>query len=137
MLVCLPHDHTRSHMGELLSETLACKKVLGYMIDGGWCHSASIETLVFPLFCKHFAPVDVVGKWPRPLWAEPNQIGDVTVLTGDYVLGDRNGIVIISTTTAAEVVQQTKEALSTENLVRKAILQEVEPVAAYLQHGKL
>ena len=59
------------------------------------------------------------------------------MLTGDYVLGDRNGIVIISTTTAAEVVQQTKEALSTENLVRKAILQEVEPVAAYLQHGKL
>jgi 4-hydroxy-4-methyl-2-oxoglutarate aldolase len=136
VLVCQPHDHTLAHMGELSSETLAYKKVLGYIVDGGCRDSAFIETLGFPVFCKYFTPVDVVGKWAATALGEAIQIGDVTVLTGDYVLADRDGIVIIPTTIAAEVVEQTEEVLRTENLVRKAILQGVDPVAAYLQHGK-
>ena len=69
-------------------------------------------------------------------FGEPVQIGEVTIHTGDYVLGDRDGIVIIPGAITEEVVQQTEEVLRTENLVRKAILQGVDPVAAYLQYGK-
>ena len=56
--------------------------------------------------------------------------------TGDYVLGDRDGIVIIPGAITEEVVQQAEEVLRTENLVRKAILQGIDPVAAYLRYGK-
>jgi len=66
----------------------------------------------------------------------PIQVGEVTVLTGDYVLADRDGIVIIPCAIASEVVQETEEVLRKENLVRKAILQGVDPVQAYLQYGK-
>jgi 4-hydroxy-4-methyl-2-oxoglutarate aldolase len=43
VLICQPNDHTLAHMGELSSETLACKKVLGYIVDGGCRDSAFIE----------------------------------------------------------------------------------------------
>ena len=136
VLVCQPNDHTLAYMGELSAETLLHKKVLGYIVDGGCRDSAFIETLGFPVFCKYFTPVDVVGKWATTALGGAIQIGEVTVSTGDYLLGDRDGVVVIPAAIAAEVVQQTEEVLRTENLVRKAILQGVDPVQAYLRYGK-
>ncbi len=136
VLVCQPNDHTLAYMGELSAETLAYKKVLGYVVDGGCRDAAFIETLGFPVFCEYFTPVDVVGKWAPTALGAPIQVGQVMVHTGDYVLADRDGIVIIPGAIAAEVVQETEEVLRKENLVRKAILQGVDPVQAYLQHRK-
>jgi len=56
VLVCQPNDHTLAHMGELSSETLVYKKVLGYIVDGGCRDSAFIEALGFLVFCKYFTP---------------------------------------------------------------------------------
>jgi 4-hydroxy-4-methyl-2-oxoglutarate aldolase len=136
VLVCQPNDHTLAHMGELSAETLVYKKVLGYVVDGGCRDSAFIEQLGFPVFCQYFTPVDVVGKWAAIAFGEPIQIGDVTICADDYVLGDRDGIVVIPGVIAKEVVQETEEVLRKENLVRKAILQGVDPVDAYLKYGK-
>jgi len=136
VLICQPTDHTLSHMGELSSETLVYKKVLGYIVDGGCRDSAFIENLGFPVFCKYFTPVDIVGKWAATAFAEPIRVGDVTIHTDDYVMADRDGIVIIPGAIAAEVVEQTEEVLRTENMVRKSILQGVDPVEAYLKYGK-
>jgi 4-hydroxy-4-methyl-2-oxoglutarate aldolase len=136
VLVCQPNDHTLAHMGELSSETLVYKKVLGYIVDGGCRDSAFIERLGFPVFCKYFTPADVVGKWAAHSFGNPVRIGDVTIDTGDYVLADRDGIVVIPHEIAGEVVSQTEEVLRTENLVRKAILQGLDPVKAYLKYRK-
>jgi 4-hydroxy-4-methyl-2-oxoglutarate aldolase len=136
VLVCQPNDHTLAYMGELSAETLLHKKVLGYIVDGGCRDSAFIESLGFPVFCKYFTPVDVVSKWAATSLGEPIQVGEVTVSTGDYVLADRDGIVTIPGAIASEVVQETEEVLRKENLVRKAILQGVDPVQAYLRYGK-
>jgi 4-hydroxy-4-methyl-2-oxoglutarate aldolase len=122
VLVCQPNDHNLAHMGELSSETLVYKKVLGYIVDGGCRDSAFIEALGFPVFCKYFTPVGVVGKWAPTALGEPIQIGEVTVRTGDFALADRDGVVTVPAAIASEVVRQTEEVLRTENLVRKAIL---------------
>lgn len=90
----------------------------------------------FRCFANISPPVAVVGKWAATAFGEPIQIGEVIVRTGDYALADRDGIVIIPAAIASEVVQRAEEVLRTENLVRKAILQGVDPVAAYLQYGK-
>jgi|SRR5579871_6005109 4-hydroxy-4-methyl-2-oxoglutarate aldolase len=136
VLVCQPNDHTLAHMGELSSEVLVYKNVLGYIVDGGCRDSAFIERLGFPVFCKYFTPADVVGKWAAHSFGKPLQIGEVTISAGDYVLADRDGIIIIPREIAEEVILQTEEVLRTENLLRKAILQGVDPVEAYLRYGK-
>src|SRR3984893_12065131 len=94
VLVCQPNDHTLAHMGELSAETLVFKHVLGYIVDGGCRDSAFIDNLGFPVFCKYFTPADVVAKWAPTAFGEPVQIGEVVIHTGDYVLADRDGIVV-------------------------------------------
>jgi 4-hydroxy-4-methyl-2-oxoglutarate aldolase len=136
VLICQPNDHTVAHMGELSSETLAYKKVLGYIVDGGCRDSAFIEKIGFPVFCSYYTPFDIVGKWAATAFEQPIRIGDVTVHSGDYVLADRDGIVVIPQAEVEEVTAEAEEVLRKENLVRKAILQGVDPVAAYLKYGK-
>jgi len=136
VLICQPNDQGLAHMGELSSETLVYKKVLGYIVDGGCRDSAFIEDLGFRVFCKYYTPVDIVSKWAATAFGQAIRIGDVTIHTGDYVMADRDGIVIIPGQIAEEVVRQTEEVLRTESLVRKAILQGVDPVEAYLKYGK-
>jgi 4-hydroxy-4-methyl-2-oxoglutarate aldolase len=136
VLVCQPHDNSLAFMGELSSETLRYKKVLGYIVDGGCRDSAFIEALGFPVFCKYFTPIDVVGKWAPTELGMPIRIGGVTISTGDYVLADRDGVVVIPGAIAEQVTKETEEILRKENLVRTAILQGVDPVEAYLKYRK-
>jgi len=52
------------------------------------------------------------------------------------VLGDRDGMVILPRGRSEEVVAVAENAIATENLVRKAILEGVDPQEAYLRYGK-
>ncbi len=136
VLICQPNDNTVAHMGELSSETLTYKKVKGYIVDGGCRDSASIERIGFPVFCKYYTPKDVVARWVPTAFASPITIGDETIYNGDYVLADRDGIALIPIKIIEEVIIKTEEVLQTENLVRKVILEGVDPVEAYLTYGK-
>jgi regulator of RNase E activity RraA len=136
VIVCQPNDSTLAHMGELSSETLMLRGVRGYIVDGGCRDSAFILRTGFPVWCRYFTPRDVVGRWVADATGEPIEIGGVAIETGDYVLADRDGIVIIPGDIAADVTEKVEQVLSTENKVRTAILQGVDPVDAYLQHGK-
>jgi len=136
VVICQPNDDELAHMGELSSETLMYKKVRGYIVDGGCRDSRFIEKIGFPVFCKYYTPIDVVCKWIPTAFGQPIRIGTVTISNDDYVMADRDGVVIIPAEIAEEVVIRTEEVLQTENLVRNAILQGVDPVKAYLEYGK-
>ena len=62
-------------------------------------------------------------------YGEPVTIGSVTISTGDYLLGDRAGVVIIPRSLAAEVV-------ATESDMRRALVRGMDPVEAYNKYGK-
>ncbi len=136
VVICQPNDDTLAHMGELSSETFQLRGIRGYIVDGGSRDSEFISRIGFKVFCKYFTPVDVVGRWVADKFAEPIKIGKVNIATGDYVMADRDGIVIIPKAIAEEVVKKTEAVLQTESLVRKAILEGVDPQEAYLKYGK-
>ena len=69
-------------------------------------------------------------------FGEPIQIGEVTIHNADYVVADRDGVVIIPGQMAEEVAAEAENVLRTESLVRKAILQGEDPQQAYLKYGK-
>ena len=54
----------------------------------------------------------------------------------DLALGDRDGMVVLPQARAQEIVAAAETAINTENLVRKAILEGVDPQQAYLKYGK-
>jgi regulator of RNase E activity RraA len=136
VVVMQPNDSSMAHMGELSSETMLFRGVRGFVVDGGCRDSAFIRKIGFRVWNRYFTPVDVVGRWEAETFGEPVTIGGVTVHAGDYVMADRDGVVIVPAGIAEEVTARVEAVLRTENLVRKAILEGVDPKEAYLKYGK-
>jgi regulator of RNase E activity RraA len=136
VVVCQPHNQEIALMGELSAETLKNKGVLGYVVDGGCRDTDFILELGFPVVHTFFTPSDIVARWQPDRYGEPVTIGSVTIHSGDHVLGDRDGVVVIPQALVAEVVEKTEVVALTENQVRDAIRSGIDPVEAYLQYGK-
>lgn len=136
VLICQPNDATVAHMGELSAETLKRKGVRGYVADGGCRDVSFILELGFPVWCRYLTPRDIVGYWLPDSYDQPIEIGPVTIHPDDLVLGDRDGMVILPRRRAEEIVAAAEAAMGTENLVRKAILEGIDPQEAYLKYGK-
>jgi regulator of RNase E activity RraA len=130
------NDQERALMGELSAETLQFRGVRGYIVDGGCRDTAFIRRLGFPVFCDKATPRDIVGAWVPVAYDEPISYGQVVVRPGDHVLADCDGIVVIPGAIAASVIDAAIAAMSTEDKVRAAILNGVDPRQAYLDHGK-
>ena len=81
-------------------------------------------------------PSDIVARWVPDHFGDPVTIGTVTICSGDYLLGDRDGIIVIPAALAKDAVLQTEEVALTENKVRDAIRSGMDPVDAYLKFGK-
>ena len=136
VVVCQPNHHEVAMMGELSSETLKNKGVLGYVVDGGCRDTDFILEPKFPVFHAFFTPSDIVARWIPTHYAEPVTIGQVTIRSGDFILGDRDGLVVIPHEMIAAVISQTEAVALTENKVRDAIRGGMDPVDAYLKYGK-
>jgi 4-hydroxy-4-methyl-2-oxoglutarate aldolase len=136
VLVCQPNTHEIALMGELSAETLNFRGVRGYVVDGGCRDTDFILELGFPVFCTFTTPKDIVGRWVPDRFGEPITIGEVTISAGDFLLADRDGVVIIPGAVAKEVIAKTEQVLQTENAVRTAILAGMDPQEAYLKFGK-
>jgi len=130
------HDAERALMGELSAETLQFRGVRGYIVDGGCRDTAFIRKIGFPVFCDKATPRDIVGAWVPAAFDEPISFGQVVVRPGDYVLADCDGIVVIPSAIAEEIIGEALAAMRTEDKVRAAILSGVDPQQAYLEHGK-
>ena len=136
VVVCAGNEDDRSLMGELSAETLHARGVAGFVTDGGCRDSGFIIELGFPVFSRFYTPRDIVGAWTPDSFGEPVDLGGVTVATGDYVIGDIDGIVVIPAAIAADVVAEVEAVMQTENQVRKAILDGVDPQEAYRRFGR-
>jgi 4-hydroxy-4-methyl-2-oxoglutarate aldolase len=136
VVICQPNDDSLAHMGELSAETFVYKGVRGYLCDGGCRDSVRILETGLRVWSRYYTPRDVVGRWVPDRLGEPTVIGGVTIRTGDYLMADRDGAVVIPQEFIADVTEKVEEVLRTENKVRTAILKGVDPVDAYLQFRK-
>ncbi|MGA7921203.1 MAG: RraA family protein [Candidatus Acidiferrales bacterium] len=136
VLVNQPNDNLAAHLGELSAETAQYRGARGAVIDGGARDTHYILKLGFPVFARYKTPVDIVGRWRLVAHNVPIDIGRIHVDPGDYILGDRDGVLVIPKSIAAEVVTKAEEVVKTENLVRKSILKGTHPVDAYRQFGR-
>lgn len=134
--VSQPHDHTIAHMGELSSETLMDRGVLGCVIDGGIRDTHFLKKQGFQAWRRFHTPRDVVGRWLPTGFDVDIIIGEVLIQPGDFLLGDLDGLVRLPKANVSDIVAQSIEAMGTENKVRTAILAGTDPQEAYLKYGK-
>jgi 4-hydroxy-4-methyl-2-oxoglutarate aldolase len=136
VVICQPNTDEVALMGELSAETLQHRGIRGYIVDGGCRDVDFILKMGFPVFARFFTPSDIVARWMPTAFGEPIVIGEVTIASGDYVLGDRDGVVIVPRALAETAVTRAEAVAETENVMRKAILGGMDPQAAYLKYGK-
>lgn len=136
VIVSQPHDNVAAHLGELSCETAKFRGAQGVVIDGGARDIDYILKLGLPVFCRYRTPSDVLGRWMLTAYGEPIKIGRVTVRRGDFIVGDKDGVLAIPGEITLQVLEKAEEVVNTENLVRKAILEGVHPVDAYRKYGR-
>jgi 4-hydroxy-4-methyl-2-oxoglutarate aldolase len=136
VIVCQPNNCELALMGELSAQTLQARGVLGFVVDGGSRDTELVVEQGFPVFCSFLTPADIVSRWIADRYGEPVTIGGVTISTGDYVLGDRDGVVVIPAAVAEEVIVKTEAVVVTETEMRRALVGGMDPVAAYDKYGK-
>jgi 4-hydroxy-4-methyl-2-oxoglutarate aldolase len=136
VIVSQAHDDVSAHLGELSAEAAKFRGARGAVIDGGARDIDYILKLGFPVFCRYRTPADVLGRWKLVSCGKPVQIGRVKIHHGDFMVGDKDGVLAIPRDITLEVLAKSEEVVGTENLVRKAVLQGVLPVDAYRTYGR-
>ena len=134
--VSQPNDRIVAHMGELSAETLKNKGVRGCIADGFVRDVNFLLAIGFQTWSRGFTPRDIVGHWLPVATNVPITIGDVAIAPGDYMVGDRDGLIRVPQVQAQEIADKAETAMVTESLVRKAILAGADPQQAYLKYGK-
>jgi regulator of RNase E activity RraA len=131
-----PHDRVVAHMGELSGETLKNKGVRGCITDGFIRDTNFLIDIGFQCWSRGYSPRDVVGHWLPEATEVEIRIGDVDISPGDFLVGDRDGLLRVPAAIVHEVIEASESAITKESLVRRAILQGVDPQQAYLTYGK-
>ena len=134
VVVCQPQDDTRALFGGLSAEALQLKGVRGYIVDGGCRDVQAVADQGFPVFARYATPIDIVCAWRAEAFEQPVAIGGQQVLPDDYVLADRDGIVLIGAADVENVVDAAERKMATEGDMVRAIRAGEDPQTAYLRY---
>jgi 3-hexulose-6-phosphate synthase/6-phospho-3-hexuloisomerase len=106
--------------GELATHSAVERRLAGVVIHGAIRDTPEIRKLGFPAFAKH---VCARAGEPRGLGeiGVPIEIDGIRVETGDWIVGDDDGVAVIPRAKAVEIANRAMERLEMENRVRKEI----------------
>jgi regulator of RNase E activity RraA len=129
-------DRETAHLGELSVSSLKARGVSGAVIDGGCRDVDMILTEEFPVFARFTTPQDSTGRWELVQHGDVElEIGSVQVARGDWIVADRDGIVVIPAGDAEDVIAEAEDKAATENEIRAAVRSGTTPLAAYERYG--
>jgi 4-hydroxy-4-methyl-2-oxoglutarate aldolase len=129
-------DTTCAHFGELSAASLVARGVAGVVIDGGCRDVDMVRETGLPVFARYSTPQDAVSRWEVLEWGHEIEIEGVTVATGDYVVGDADGVAIVPHDLIERVFEEAEALVGTENLIRDAVRGGMLPLDAYERFGK-
>lgn len=130
------NDDVFSHIGELSVVALKQQGCRGAVVEGGARDVSQMLEYDFPVFTTHETPADAVPRWELIEWGTRAVVGGVEVNPGDIVLGDVDGVVVIPSAIAEDVLTEAAEIMETENAVRDAVRAGTSPIDAYEEFGK-
>jgi 4-hydroxy-4-methyl-2-oxoglutarate aldolase len=130
------NDRASAHLGELSVTSLASRGCAGAVLDGGARDIDYILREDFPVFSRYVTPQDCVPRWELLAHGDVSIIiGGVHVVPGDWVVGDRDGLVVVPGDLVHEILTAAEEKVATENEIRDAVRQGVLPLDAYQRYG--
>ena len=93
------------YWGDLMSLGALTKGIAGLVIDACVRDADDIEALGFPVFSRGLC-IRGTGNQGEGTLNEPIAIGECIIHPGDYILGDRDGVVVVPKERALEAIEK-------------------------------
>lgn len=106
-------DLTSALMGAIMVAACRARHIAGVVVDGAVRDSREIQQPDFPVFCVGTNANGPTKDWPGRI-GHPVSVGGVTVHSGDLIVGDADGIVVVERSQIAAVFQAAKKKLVEE-----------------------
>jgi regulator of RNase E activity RraA len=126
-----------AYWGELLSTAARYRKASGIVIDGYTRDTEAIIEMNFPVFCRGIHPSDSLGRVDVLGHNVPIVCGGATVMPGDLILADYDGIVVVPTAIAEKTLEAAEAKVKGENLVRQKLAEGMSVTEAFKRYGIL
>jgi 3-hexulose-6-phosphate synthase/6-phospho-3-hexuloisomerase len=120
VLVIDVHGGTTAIWGELATWSAKVKKLSGVVIDGAVRDVKNLYTLGFPVFSRHKVPHAGEPKGFGDIGSEITCGGQI-VQTGDWIIGDDSGVVVVPQHKAQEIANRAVDVMEQENRIREEI----------------
>ena len=130
------NDRASAHFGELSATSLASRGCAGAVIDGGTRDAEYILREDFPVFSRYVTPQDCVPRWEVLAHGDVTiVVGGVLVSAGDWIVGDRDGVVVVPAGLVEEVLREAEAKVATEDEIRDLVRSGTLPLTAYERFG--
>lgn len=108
--------------GDVLTAAAMKRGIAGLVIHGAVRDANAIESMGFPVFCRGLS-IKGTGKVHPGKVNVPVCIGDVVIRPGDIIVGDRDGVVVVSPDEVSTVLESARAREAKEEAFRTAIEQ--------------
>jgi regulator of RNase E activity RraA len=82
-------------VGNLMATAAKVRGVAAMVVDGGARDAEELEAIGFPVWSRSLTPASSVGRYVPVAKNVPVVCGGVTVRAGDWIVGDRTGVVVV------------------------------------------
>jgi 4-hydroxy-4-methyl-2-oxoglutarate aldolase len=123
--------------GELFSAAALGAGAAGVITDGNLRDTPRIVHLGFPAFSRSRRPLDYRMRMRVVATGEPVTIGGVNCRSGDLVLADDDGVVVIPVEREDEVLDRARSRVASESTVLAELLAGESLRAVWDRHGVL
>lgn len=114
-------DTRTGHWGELMTNAAILHGCNGAIVDGGIRDSEAIDALGFPVFYRFTSPGDALGRFNITDFECTIECAGVVVHPGDFIFGDRDGVVVVPKDLTEEVLIAAESVVTVENEIRQRI----------------
>ena len=137
LVVDAGRNHQSAFWGELLSTACKTKGVRGVVMNTCSRDLWALNQMDFPVFGIGCTPADSKGRIDVAEIGQPITIDGVSIMNGDCLIGDEDGVVIIPSRVVEETLTLALEKVSGENTVRDELAAGVPVAEVFKKHGIL
>jgi 4-hydroxy-4-methyl-2-oxoglutarate aldolase len=123
--------------GELLATASQARGAAGCITDGLVRDVKQIRAMRFPVFHGGIGPLDTKGRARMMERDIPVDCAGVRVVSGDIVFGDADGVVVIPSQRAEEVIAKALDKAKGEDTTRDELRQGTLLAEVFARHGIL
>lgn len=130
------NDNVSGFWGELATTVCMKKGVKGAVINGGAKDTGFVKQMGFPIFARFSSPVDGFYRSRLRGWQIPIWINDIRIDPWDFLIGDSDGVLTLSSVWAEEVLEKALKRARDEDQTRDMLKKGITSQEASKKTGR-